>query len=61
MCVAVNIRSPPCASSYGGQGFTFSGGRLSAAPPTPPDIRVTYHGGSTELSRCRNMELGETK
>jgi hypothetical protein len=32
-----------------------------AAPPTPPGIRVTYHGGSTELSRCRNIDLGETK
>jgi hypothetical protein len=27
-----------------------------AAPPTPPGIRVTYHGGSIELSRCRNIQ-----
>ena len=32
-----------------------------AAPPTPPGIRVTYHGGSTELSCNRNIELGETE
>ena len=32
-----------------------------AAPPTPPGIRVTYHGGSTELSRWRDIESGETK
>ena len=32
-----------------------------AAPPTPPGIRVTYHGGSIGLSVCRNIESGETK
>ncbi len=32
-----------------------------ATPPTPPGIRVTYHGGSTGLSRCRNIESGETE
>jgi hypothetical protein len=32
-----------------------------AAPPTPPGIRVAYHGGSIGLSRCRNIELGETE
>ena len=32
-----------------------------AAPPTPPGIRVTYHGGSIELSCSRNMEAGETE
>jgi hypothetical protein len=31
-----------------------------AAPPTPPGIRVTYHGGSIGLSGCRNIESGET-
>jgi hypothetical protein len=31
-----------------------------AAPPTPPGIRVTYHGGSSRLSRRRNIESGET-
>jgi hypothetical protein len=30
-----------------------------AAPPTPPGIRVTYHGGSTELSRNGNVKSGE--
>src|SRR5215471_6074907 len=30
-----------------------------ATPPTPPGIRVTYHGGSTGLSLDRNMESGE--
>ena len=29
-----------------------------AAPATPPGIRVTYHGGSIELSRSRNIESG---
>ena len=29
-----------------------------AAPPTPPGIRVTYHGGSIRLSRGRNIEWG---
>src|SRR5208283_5952247 len=32
-----------------------------AAPPTPPGIRVAYHGGSTGLSRSRNIESGETE
>jgi alpha-ketoglutarate-dependent taurine dioxygenase len=32
-----------------------------AAPPTPPGIRVAYHGGSTGLSRGRNKESGETE
>ncbi len=32
-----------------------------AAPPTPPGIRVAYHGGSIELSRSRNIESGETE
>src|ERR1700730_9694966 len=32
----------------------------SATPPTPPGIRVTYHGGSTGLSLGRDMESGET-
>ena len=31
-----------------------------AAPPTPPSVRVAYHGGSTGLSRTRNIESGET-
>jgi len=33
----------------------------SATPPTPPGIRVTYHGGSTGLSLDRDMESGETE
>jgi hypothetical protein len=32
-----------------------------ATPPTPPGIRVTYHGGSTGLSVDRDMESGETE
>ena len=32
-----------------------------AAPPTPPGIRVTYHGGSTGLSLGRDIESGETE
>jgi hypothetical protein len=36
-------------------------GRNDAAPPTPPGIRVTYHGGSTGLSLSRDMESGETE
>ncbi len=32
-----------------------------AAPPTPPGIRVAYHGGSTGLSLGRDMESGETE
>jgi len=32
-----------------------------AAPPTPPGIRVTYHGGSTGLSSGRDIESGETE
>jgi hypothetical protein len=32
-----------------------------AAPPTPPGIRVTHHGGSTELGLGREMESGETE
>ena len=31
----------------------------SATPPTPPGIRVTYHGGSTGLSLDRDMELAQ--
>jgi hypothetical protein len=30
-----------------------------AAPPTPPGIRVAYHGGSIRLSRYRNIETGQ--
>ena len=33
----------------------------SATPPTPPGIRVAYHGGSTGLSWDRNMESGKTE
>src|SRR5882672_1818108 len=32
-----------------------------ATPPTPPGIRVTYHGGSTGLSLGNDMEAGETE
>jgi hypothetical protein len=32
-----------------------------ATPPTPPGIRVPYHGGSTGLSSDRDMESGETE
>src|SRR5438270_9896908 len=32
-----------------------------ATPPTPPGIRVTYHGGSTGLGLDRDMESGETE
>jgi len=32
-----------------------------ATPPTPPGIRVTYHGGSTGLGLGRDMESGETE
>jgi hypothetical protein len=31
-----------------------------ATPPTPPGIRVTYHGGSTGLGVDRDIESGET-
>jgi hypothetical protein len=32
-----------------------------AAPPTPPGIRVTYHGGSTGLSLHRDIESGKAE
>jgi CheY-like chemotaxis protein len=32
-----------------------------AAPPTPPGIRVTYHGGSIGLSVWRDIDAGETE
>src|SRR5208282_6053096 len=32
-----------------------------ATPPTPPGVRVTYHGGSTGLSLDRDIETGETE
>lgn len=32
-----------------------------AASPTPPGIRITYHGGSTGLSLDRDIETGETE
>ncbi|MER9559169.1 hypothetical protein [Mesorhizobium sp. M0323] len=32
-----------------------------AAPPTPPGIRITYHGGSIGLSLDRDIETGETE
>jgi len=32
-----------------------------ATPPTPPGIRVTYHGGSTGLSVSGEMQSGETE
>lgn len=31
------------------------------APPTPPGIRITYHGGSTGLGLDRDIETGETE
>ena len=37
------------------------GAPRGAAPPSPPGIRVTYHGGSTGLSVGRDMEPGETE
>lgn len=32
-----------------------------AAPPTPPGIRITYHGGSAGLGLDRDIETGETE
>src|SRR6516164_9609318 len=32
-----------------------------ATPPTPPGIRITYHGGSTGLGLARDIESGETE
>src|ERR1700740_3840580 len=32
-----------------------------ATPPTPPGIRVTYHGGSTGLSLDRDIESLKTE
>jgi hypothetical protein len=32
-----------------------------AAPPTPPGIRITYHGGSAGLNLDRDIESGETE
>ena len=37
------------------------GAPRGAAPPTPPGIRVTYHGGSTRLSLSRDIEAGKTE
>ena len=31
------------------------------APPTPPGIRVTYHGGSIGLNLGGDMESGKTE
>jgi hypothetical protein len=36
-------------------------GNTSKDNPTPPGIRVTYHGGSTGLSLDRDMESGEAE
>jgi hypothetical protein len=33
----------------------------SATPPTPPGIRITYHGGSIGLSLGGDMQSGETE
>jgi hypothetical protein len=32
-----------------------------ATPPTPPGIRVAYHGGSSGLGWDRDMEAGQTE
>ena len=32
-----------------------------ATPPTPPGIRVPYHGGSTELGCGGRTDLGKTE
>ena len=32
-----------------------------AAPATPPGIRVTYHGGSTGLSFCGDINSGQAE
>ena len=36
-----------------------SGGQVT--PPTPPGIRVPYHGGSTELGLGGRTDLGKTE
>jgi hypothetical protein len=53
-------------SLMGGQGHVVTQDRdrgtpRGAAPPTPPGIRITYHGGSTGLSLDRDIETGETE
>ncbi|MBV9907359.1 MAG: aerolysin family beta-barrel pore-forming toxin [Hyphomicrobiales bacterium] len=37
------------------------GAPRGAAPPTPPGIRVTYHGGSIRLSLSGDIEAGKTE
>jgi hypothetical protein len=37
------------------------GAPRDAAPPTPPGIRVTYHGGSTGLSLSGDIEAGQAE
>jgi hypothetical protein len=37
------------------------GAPRGAAPPTPPGIRVTYHGGSTGLGLGQHVEPGDTE
>src|SRR5204862_2884822 len=37
------------------------GTHRGATPPTPPGIRVTYHGGSTGLGLVRNMKSREAE
>ena len=32
-----------------------------ATPPTPPGIRVPYHGGSTKLGLGGRIDLGKTE
>jgi hypothetical protein len=32
-----------------------------ATPPTPPGIRVPYHGGSTELGLGGRIDLGKSE
>ena len=44
------------------RGLIGIGGRLATPPPpTPPGIRVPYHGGSTELGLCGCIDSGKTE
>ena len=67
-CVMTEDRSPLSGANPGGAGEGPDWGKdrdrgtpRGATPPTPPGIRVTYHGGSTGLSVDRDMKSGETQ
>src|SRR5271166_2756987 len=64
-CVICQYRNCVCRTKIAFRCYSIvdrdRGTPRGATPPTPPGVRVTYHGGSTGLSLDRDIETGETE